>query len=287
MTRRLPVILFLTATFLCLAPGFLGAQRLRLSTEVCMGANTGIAGHAPLGLQAEAGLGLTQLWPVGNRHYRQARHVIRTRTPQTAMGWYAAVQFCYTRNTFTHDIHDSYQRTDYLGHTLDYTNTGTIHSIASDMALDIPIMLAFHYRGLLLRAGVLNRLPLSTTLTQDISNLQIQARYAEYGVTLVNELITGRANDEQLHQRLRTNDIRYAAGPSLEVGYLWHHCGLLLSTNYLIGAIRTPGSADSAQPFVDVAPIRNAENPVPEVSVTTKAYSLSTIGFSLRFIYLF
>lgn len=208
----------------------------------------------------------------------------------------------YRGSTLSASIHDAYTNFDYLGHPMDYDISGTARHQLHQLAVSMPLMVGIQANGFTLHLGVRAVVPsLYSGSRQSIDDLIIAATYPEYGVTVVNELFSGRATPDQLHQSFAAPISRFQLLGALEIGYEWsisrrryiytqasQSLGVALYADY--GLMNISGGASSSARVVDVAPIMNPFYPVPAVTIgsafrSDASYRYFDVG--VRFYYAF
>lgn len=190
----------------------------------------------------------------------------------------------------------SYPTTDYLGHPLQYSIEGNIQEQISQIQVAIPLMLAFRFEHVQFHLGPRLALPFMAHYRQK-TTADIQAFYPEYGVTISNELITGKLTPDQqlLVGEIALPTIQAQVGTSL--AYEWelnssrranHHIGL---GAYFFYTVWNNGSQSlmPPSPVITVSPISSATDPAAKVTVLplTSSYSpqLLPIETGVRFYY--
>ena len=188
---------------------------------------------------------------------------------------------------------DSYTNIDYLGNKMDYSIDAT-YSLKDQFAkVDVSLLLAMRFGGVTLNVGPRFMLPFAATGTVTISEASIDAYYPLYNVHVTDQLITGKL--ETPYQQTTTSSLpQYAALMALEIGYEW-----ALNTNHSLGvqlfadiAVWNPKTSitNVQSPIISVAPISNANDPVPSVTVNSPAALISSrryLDFGIRAYYAF
>ena len=222
----------------------------------------------------------TYLWPVKN----------------VELGIQTGLSLGYIGGTFSATVDEEYRNIDYLNHPMDYHNSlSSARERVDGMALEIPAMMALRWNGLVLNAGLKLQVPCWYRYKQQIADPLVEATYPEYSVTTTNELITGVVAEADL---LKKGDYRDLCDVSLllglEIGYEWkltEQQDLLGLVGYFDGAPYGHKSGKSTGRMIDVAPITNAEYPVPEVKVNTivgtYAERINYLAFGVKVYYRF
>ena len=188
---------------------------------------------------------------------------------------------------------DSYTNIDYLGNKMDYSINAT-YSLKDQFAkVDVSLLLAMRFGGVTLNVGPRFMLPFAASSALTIRQSTIDAYYPAYNVHVTDQLITGKL--ETPYQQTTTSSLpQYAALMALEIGYEW-----TLNTNHSLGvqlfadiAVWTPKTTNplTSNPLIQVAPISNANDPVPSVTVNSPAALISSrryLDFGIRAYYAF
>ena len=220
----------------------------------------------------------TYLWPVND----------------VELGIQTGLSLGYIGGRFSATVDEQYRNIDYLGHPMDYHNTtSSARESVDGMAMEIPAMMAFRWNGLVLNAGLKLQVPLWYQFRQQLTDPVVRATYPEYNVTTTNELITGVVDpaDVQKSGRRDLCDVSLLLG--LELGYEWtiteqqDKIGLV---GYFDGA-PYGHSAPRTNHVIDVAPISDPVNPVPDVTVNTivgtYAQTMNYLSFGVKVYYRF
>ena len=189
---------------------------------------------------------------------------------QVELGFGIGAGFGYGAASLKGTNTDSYSNTDYLGNKMDYTVTSAFTQTDRFAKVDASLLLAMRFGGVTLNIGPRFMMPLSATRTLTINEANIDAYYPMYDVHVVNQQITGKLETPYTENR-PSNISKYNLLVAAEIGYEWH-----LSDRHLIGiqlfaeaAVWNPKSPISniQYPMISVAPISNANDPVPVVTV--------------------
>lgn len=187
---------------------------------------------------------------------------------------------------------DSYTNIDYLGNKMDYSIDAT-YSLKDQFAkVDVSLLLAMRFGGVTLNVGPRFMLPFATSGTATITQASIDAYYPLYNVHVVDQLITGKLATPY-SQPIPSSLPAYHVLMALEIGYEWHltdqHIlGLQAFADIAVWSPKSPMTNDQS-PIIRVAPILNANDPVPSVtvnapsSITRRRY----LDFGIRAYYAF
>lgn len=207
----------------------------------------------------------------------------------TELGFRTGINVGYAGTGYTRDIKESFRNFDYENSPMDYRITASAcEQRIQQVHLELPVMFALRYKkGFVMDVGMKVQAPVWSQSRQDIEDLMIEAYYPETKVPIVNELITGKATQEQLHRNGSANLSAVSLLASLEIGYEWNFgerntnvfgikayfdMGVWSAPMSATGAGYTcslPGSVFAPREgrVVDVAPILDAANPVPAVAI--------------------
>ena len=172
---------------------------------------------------------------------------------------------------------DQFTNVDYLGHTIEYTNmVGSIVERTHGFALEVPVLFALHYQGLVFHAGIKLQVPCWYQYTQTMRDLNIDAYYRDYDVTLHNELATGKVPQDEYVMKGNRDVADVSLLLSADIGYEWQ-----VAPNDWVGLQawfdgspygHTAGKATDR--IIDVAPI--TDTPPAKVTVNTAIGSLTS-----------
>lgn len=211
------------------------------------------------------------------------------------LGIMTGLSFGYTGGAYhKDDMIEKYSNTDYLGYTIDYTCTAAhVKERIHGFTLEIPAMFAFHMKGLVLNAGIKIQVPMWYRYHQDLVSPNVNAYYPDFGVNVLDELITGDIPTELNGTigRRDIGDVSILLG--FELGYEWQltasdRIGLMA---YFDGAPYSHPAGSRTQHIIDVAPITDPYYPVPEVKVNTLvgtyAERINYLDFGIKLYYRF
>lgn len=252
------------------------------------GARGGIATHRSFAADAPHGkIGGTGCFDFGYHFYGNAGN-------DTELGLRTGINAGYAGTGYTQDIKESFRNYDYENSPIDYRITASkCEQRIQQVHLELPVMFALRYKkGFVMDVGMKVQAPVWSQSRQDIEDLMIEAYYPETKVPIVNELITGKASPEQLHRKGGVALPSVSLLTSLEIGYEW-----VLGDNttnifgikayFDMAAWSSSVSALREGRIVDVAPILDAANPVPAVTVGEVFNSANThyISLGVKFYY--
>ena len=187
---------------------------------------------------------------------------------------------------------DTYSNTDYLGNKMDYTVNSTYLLTDRFAKADVSLLLALSFYHVTLNIGPRFMLPFAPSSTFTVNEASIDAYYPLYNVHVVDQLITGKIETPYSHT-ISSSLPAYHVLMALEIGYEWH-----LTDRHILGlqafadiAVWSPGSTNplTTNPLIQVAPIRNANDPVPTITVNAPSgiSSRRYLDFGIRAYYAF
>jgi hypothetical protein len=212
------------------------------------------------------------------------------------LGILSGVSVGYISNTLNGSINDAYSTQDAAGDQIDYTITAAqINTTTSQVQLQVPVQFSLLYDGLFVNVGPKFTIPVHAPYTQQIEDVNIQAYYAPYGVTLNNQVITGKVSDEQLYSQGTWQAPTFMLDISLEIGYDFnlgsgHLLGVGAYIDYNVYNNFTPNT--SAQSMINISQIgADPLNPAPNVEVLpmVSAYpsALNYLNAGIKVVYHF
>ena len=187
---------------------------------------------------------------------------------------------------------DTYSNIDYLGNKMDYSVESTYLLTDRFAKADVSLFLALSFYHVTLHIGPRFMLPFAASSTATITQASIDAYYPLYNVHVVDQLITGKV-ETPYSQPIPSSLPAYHVLMALEIGYEWHltdrHIlGLQAFADIAVWSPKSPMTNDQS-PIIRVAPILNANDPVPSVtvnapsSITNRRY----LDFGIRAYYAF
>lgn len=188
---------------------------------------------------------------------------------------------------------DTYTNIDYLGNRMDYTIAAAYVQTNRFAKIDASLLFAMCFGNVTLNIGPRFMMPFMNASTLTIPSATIDAYYPAYDVHVTDQLITGKIETPY------TQSVSYALPEynvlmAVELGYEWY-----MNDRNCLGiqafadvAVWSKPSAISLQPsaLISVAPIADASNPVPTVTLNAPAHLVSNlryIDFGLRAYYAF
>lgn len=195
-------------------------------------------------------------------------------------------------------LNESFTNVDYNGHAMDYRVTSSrVEFMQKQLNLELPVMFAVRAKGLYFNIGAKFMLPVMKSYTQTMANPQISAFYPDYGVTVVNDVVTGLISEEQKNLSGTPYMPKLMIGLSAEVGHVWQLGESKSSLGFDVFLDYAPwgfgaGSVNTAQSIVEVAPIVNdSEQPKAAVTVNPlnccNGYKYQFLSFGAKLVYMF
>lgn len=165
---------------------------------------------------------------------------------------------------------DNFTNTDYLGNTIDYTINSDFTQRDKFAKIDLSLLFAMRFGGVTLNIGPRFMASLAADCALTINEANIDAYYPAYDVHVVNQLITGKLETPYTENR-PSNISKYHLLVAAEIGYEWrmtnqHALGVQLFAEAAVWNSKSPIS-NIQYPMISVAPISNANDPVPVVTI--------------------
>ena len=214
-------------------------------------------------------------------------------TDRIGMGFTLGAGIGYGTAGLRGDHTDNYSNIDYLGKQIDYTVTSTLRQTNQFARAEASLMLAFCFGNVIVNVGPRFMMPFAVKSELTITDASIDAYYPEYYVHVVDKMITGYLQTPYT-QTVTPTLPEYNVLLCAEIGYEWYfdekNClGVQL---YADVGVWNKMSTVSYQPsaLIEVAPITDAANPIPTVTVNAPASLVSSqryLDFGLRAYYAF
>ena len=208
-------------------------------------------------------------------------------------GFYIGLGAGMSSEALKGNLTDHYMNWDYDDSPMDYTVQSGFRQTTTYARAELSMMLAFYFGPVIFNIGPRFVLPFATRTKMTLNDLSISAYYTQYGVRVTNERITGWI-DLPYSKKVKADRSYGILLVGAEVGYEWNiayksYIGLLAYADIGIFHAGSPlGPSD--KPMIDVAPILNQKNPIPEVemhSITNYVGNLRNMEFGLRVYYAF
>ncbi len=188
---------------------------------------------------------------------------------QVELGFGIGAGFGYGAASLKGTNTDTYSNTDYLGNKMDYTVTSAFTQTDRFAKVDASLLFAMRFGGVTLNIGPRFMMPLSATRTLTVNEANIDAYYPAYDVHVVNRQITGYLPTPYTDTRA-SNLPRMNVLVAAEIGYEWrfnrHALGVQLFAEAAVWS-KQSSISNVQSPIISVAPISNANDPVPVVTV--------------------
>ncbi len=192
---------------------------------------------------------------------------------EVEVGLRAGAGVSYQQTTLTGEVTDSYTNVDFQGHPMLYENSTNVKQQHNIYSVDVPLMAAINIYGFTMLAGARAEWLLKDNYEQKLSNPVIRATYTEYGVTMVNRLVSGVLSEQQCRQTGENDIPRFRLQVGGEIGYshvlfegydFRHRVAVMLYAYY---DVFSACGAATTNRFIDVAPIISATSPAPTIRV--------------------
>ena len=276
MKRRIYILLLMFALSFSAS-----AQVHRVGFAVFGGANTLFADTA-----------LTNKWgPMAGAELYYAC-MFSVNHSQLMLGPRTGIEIGWSNTGFEMPISEQFSNTDYLGHQIDYTISGSVKENYNHLSVAVPLMLALKYRGFVFGAGVKARAMLWNTAKTSISHITTTAYYPEFDVMVQDEPNIGVVQDMNYDLSGSRPTPEWHVALAAEIGYEWQlrktrWMGFRIFADYDVwNSFKQP--ADAEPRVVSVSPITET-NKVAQVTLApiynaalTKFKALN-IGVALTF----
>ena len=188
------------------------------------------------------------------------------------LGIMSGVSVGYTSSGIKGTVNDQYTTTDADGDRIDYTITAdAVNATLGQLQVQIPLMFTLLHKGLFFNVGPRFVIPDYSPYSQTLENPHIAAYYDEYGVTRIDNLITGRVPDDQLNVKGKWNAPTFQLYLSTEIGYEFklgnnQSIGVGVYVDYCV--YNTFKRNTEAKSLISIPQIgADPQNPAPEVKV--------------------
>ena len=208
---------------------------------------------------------------------------------RVGLGFVVGAGFGYGATAIQGTHTDEYTNFDYMGNQIDYTVDSKFHQSDKFAQANASLMLALNYNGFTVNLGPRFLIPFAPSSTLTIDEAHICAYYPAYDVPVVDKPITGALETPFSNQQSAISNQQYSLLLGVELGYEWSvtdrtNLGLQLYTDVGVWSPQLPMTNDQL-PIIEVSPILDAANPIPEVSVnsiTPYIGSMRYLDFGLR-----
>ena len=227
-------------------------------------------------------------------------------TDRLGMGFTVSGGVGYGTSAFKGTSVDHFSTTDYLGNQIDYTTSGAYRQTDKFATAEASLMLAFCFGNIIVNVGPRFMMPFATKTQLTVTNASIDAYYPRYDVHVLNRPITGYLESPYTNDQLPGTSSRQTGGVAsaekgkysillaAEVGYEWYFTSKSCLGFQLYADISVWNSASTnpltPNPLIQVAPITDATNPIPAVTVNSPEYLVASrryLDFGLRIYYAF
>lgn len=212
------------------------------------------------------------------------------------LGFRTGLNIAYSKFGNALYLKESFTNINYYGNSMDYTVTSTrVVYKQQQFNLELPIMFALHSKCVYINVGTKFVLPLWNRYIQSIENPQIAVSFPDYGVTVVDDIITGVVNENQKMTSGKASIPSLMVGLSAEIGYVWQLNGSNNKLGFDIFVDYIPwniGFNKNGKSIVEVAPIINdGEQPKAIVTVNPMNqcydYTYNVFNFGAKLVYMF
>ena len=201
----------------------------------------------------------------------------------------------YSTSGLKGSLHETFTNTDYLGNTIEYTvDFESVKESTQELQLEIPIMAALRWKGLVANVGPKLMIPVWRRATQEHSVPVVDAYYPNFDVHVTDEVITGSVtNPDAMNGKGQWCAPVFNFMLGFELGYEWrlqekHLLGLMATLNISAGGVYK-NEADGY--VLQVANISDPSSPVPALSFKSLSEAvvkdMHPLDFGVKFYYAF
>ncbi len=201
----------------------------------------------------------------------------------------------YSTSGLKGSLHETFTNTDYLGNTIEYTvDFESVKERTQELQLEIPIMVALRWKGLVANVGPKLMIPVWRRATQEHSVPTVDAYYPDFDVHVTDEVITGSVtNPDAMNGKGQWCAPVFNFMLGFELGYEWrlkeqHLLGLMATLNISAGGVYK-NEADGY--VLQVANISDPSSPVPALSFKSLSEAvvkdMHPLDFGVKFYYAF
>ena len=178
---------------------------------------------------------------------------------------------------------DQYTNYDYLANRMDYTIDAKYHQTDKFFQANASLLFAFRCGGLSVNLGPRFMLPFASSSSFTVSEAHINVYFPQYEVSVADKLITGVLETPYTSHITHHTSPRYTVLLGAEIGYEWDitdkfSAGVQLYADVSVWNYQS-ASATASLPMIEVAPIMDASNPVPTVSVNPISGQISSMRY--------
>lgn len=181
---------------------------------------------------------------------------------------------------------EQFTNTDYLGNTMQYTVTTDFSDRQKLLFAQVPLMLTMRASGLTISLGAKASMPIRSSAEQVLKSPSIAAYYDLTGVTVTDRLITGVVAPEDMRKSFAGIFSDLTVKASCELGYEWQPSPESAFGLRVFADVSVYGNYSASAPggrLITVAPITDAANPAPQVTVAhaSELYCTQTLPVEL------
>jgi len=223
--------------------------------------------------------------------------VLKPVSNEAQLGFRTGLNVTYSQTGNTLAINETFTNIDYYGYAMDYTVTSSKVSYnQKQVNLEVPIMFAVQANGLHFNLGAKLMIPVWNKYNQTIADPQISVYYPDFGVTVLNDVTTGRLTAEQCNITGKAKGPSMMLGLSIELGHTWQISGTNSRLGFDLFFDYVPVSFGAAKAdknsIVEVAPMVNdCEQPKAAVTVNPmnlyNGFNYQGINFGVKLVYAF
>jgi len=189
-----------------------------------------------------------------------------------SLGVKSGLNAAWLRPTFTGDLTDIFENTDYEGNKLRYTTVANgVKYQQNAVTFDIPLMLAVQTNCFYFNVGAKFIIPVWNRYTQTIGEANIYAYSPTLDKTFTNDPTTGVISEEQMNISGHENVHPLYISFGIEFGWAFeikdhHHIGVEIFADALMDGVG--GNVTNNHTVVEVSPI-SQQGVNPDVTVNT------------------
>ena len=206
------------------------------------------------------------------------------------MGITTGLGFGWSQTGLSMDWNTQYVNTDFSGHQLQYTMSGTAIQKDRQFQAELPILLAFKAAGFRLNLGPQVIFVLPRTYSLSLGEVNSKVDFLDFGVSMSDDPIAGQLPADRMTQSGSTLTPTLGVALAVQAGYEFfineqHAIGLMAYLDY--GIWNTYSNPKPTNRFIDVAPITDPSMEVPQVTIYDLNASFVTkvnyLSFGLKF----
>lgn len=263
---------------------FLGFHRFGI------GARGGFASH----MQDAKELGNWKVGWMAALDLEYAYYFTKKKLQNPWLGIKTGLSLTFSRNPLQSDVNNEYSVTDDDGAGMEYTITADdVRERDGQLSLEIPLMFSLLHKGLFFNVGPKFVIPVYAPYKQKIDNVNIIARYPEYGgYDIPNEVITGKPTPSILETDGKWDRSKFCIFLSADIGYEWElksgYLGLGVYADYSVFDTFKDNTGDKPSLISVTTPAQETPAVVSALSATdTYATGIGYFDCGVKLIYNF